>query len=473
MTLLVYPMDDNKTFDLVVIGTGVAASTVAWKCQSAGLKIAVIDSRPFGGTCALRGCDPKKVLVGVAEIIDLSHRMESKGVAHAKEIRINWPEMMYFKRSFTEPVPKRREEEFSKAGIAIFHGHARFTDNTTVKVGEQGIVLSAKHILVATGAKPAKLNIPGEAYITTSEEFLELNDLPRRIVFAGGGYISFEFAHIAARAGAETTIIHRSKKPLGQFDPDLVEQLVQRTQELGIDVRLQTELKGIDRTANGTLLVYTSSSSTDDNKEHTIEADIVVHGAGRLPDIEGLDLPVGGIEYEPKGVKVNDYLQSISNPAVYAAGDVAAAESGGPQLTPVATYNGEIVAANLLKGNHVKVDYSGVPSVVFTIPPLASVGIQEYAAKKEGLHFKTNHEKNTSSWYSSRRLGEKYSGFKVLVEDGGEKSGRILGAHLLGSHSEEVVNIFALAIRLGLTAENIKEALFSYPTNSSDIRYML
>jgi glutathione reductase (NADPH) len=199
----------------------------------------------------------------------------------------------------------------------------------------------------------------------------------------------------------------------------------------------------------------------------------VVHGAGRLPDIEGLDLPVGGIEYEPKGVKVNDYLQSISNPAVYAAGDVVAAASGGPQLTPVATYNGEIVAANLLKGNHVKVDYSGVPSVVFTIPPLASVGIQEYAAKKKGLHFKTNHEKNTSSWYSSRRIGEKYSGFKVLIEDGGEKSGRILGAHLLGSHAEEVINIVALAIRLGLTAENIKEALFSYPTNSSDIRYML
>src|SRR5438270_5742975 len=255
-----------RKFDLIVIGSGSAASVVASRCRKAGRQVAVVDSRPFGGTCALRGCDPKKVLVGVAEIIDLSHRMESKGVAHAKEIRINWPELMYFKRSFTEPVPKRREEEFSKAGIAIFHGHARFTDNTTVKVGEQGKLLSAKYILVATGAKPAKLNIPGEAYITTSEEFLELNDLPRRIVFAGGGYISFEFAHIAARAGAETTIIHRSKKPLGQFDPDLVEQLVQRTRELGIDVRLQTELKGIDRTANGTLLVYTSSSSTDDNK---------------------------------------------------------------------------------------------------------------------------------------------------------------------------------------------------------------
>ena len=172
-------MSDTNTFDLIVIGTG-AAATVAWKCHSAGWKIAVIDSRPFGGTCALRGCDPKKVLVGAAEIIDWNHRMECKGVDHAKEIRINWSELMHFKRSFTEPVPKRREAGFSKAGIATFHGHARFTGQTTVKVGEGNEVLNAKHILIATGAKPAKLNIPGEEYIITSDQFLELDHLPKK-----------------------------------------------------------------------------------------------------------------------------------------------------------------------------------------------------------------------------------------------------------------------------------------------------
>ena len=119
----------KTTYDLIVIGTGVGASTVAWQCHSAGWKIAVIDSRPFGGTCALRGCDPKKVLVGIAELIDWHHRMERKGVDHAKEIRINWPELMHFKRSFTEPVPKGREQKFSEAGIDTFHGHARFTES--------------------------------------------------------------------------------------------------------------------------------------------------------------------------------------------------------------------------------------------------------------------------------------------------------------------------------------------------------
>ena len=483
----------DSVYDLIVVGTGIAASTVAWECHSAGWKIAVIDSCPFGGTCALRGCDPKKVLVGAAEIIDWSHRMSGKGIDNTKDVHIKWPELMRFKRSFTEPVPKGREEQFSKAGIATFHGHAHFADPTTIKVREKeggtDHVLNGKHILIATGARPAKLNIPGEEYVIISDQFLELDDLPERIVFIGGGYISFEFAHIAARSAArKVTILHRSNKPLGQFDPDLVDQLVQRTRELGIDVHLQTEVKGIVRSSDNGLAVNAFSIIEHDGnrkEERVIETDIVVHGAGRVPDIEGLDLEAAGIEYDnKKGIKVNEYLQSVSNPAVYVAGDAAAA-SGGPQLTPVATYDGRIVASNLLKGNHLKPNYQGVPSVVFTIPPLASVGLQERVAKEQGLHYKINYKKNTSSWYSSRRIGESYSGFKVLIEEGREENtidsgrsstangGRILGAHLLGTHAEEIINIFALAIRLGFNTTDIKEAIFSYPTKSSDISYML
>ena len=138
-------------------------------------------------------------------------------------------------------------------------------------------------------------------------------------------------------------------------------------------------------------------------------------------------------------------------------------------MTPVAVYEGEIVASNMLKDNHAKPNYKGVPSVVFTIPPLASVGLQEEAARKQGLHFKTN-KADTSSWYSSRRVGEKYSGFKVMIEEGTD---RILGAHILGSHAEEVVNIFAISIQLGLRATDIKHAIVTYPTKTSDISYML
>jgi glutathione reductase (NADPH) len=485
----------DRVYDLIVIGTGVAASTAAWECHSAGWKIAIIDSRPFGGTCNLRGCDPKKVLVGAAEVIDWNHRMGDKGINNTKDIRIKWPELMRFKRSFTEPVPKAREDQFYNAGIDAFRGHASFTDTSTIKVTEKNgggadHALNAKHILVATGAKPAKLNIPGEEHVTISDQFLELDYLPDRIVFIGGGYISFEFAHIAARAGAKKiTILHRSNKPLGQFDPDLVSQLIQSTRELGIDVRLQTEVKGIVKSSDNGLTVnafYVGEKGNRSKEDHIIETDMVVHGAGRVPDVETLDLEAAGIEYDKKkGIKVNEYLQSVSNPAIYAAGDVVVG-SGGPQLTPVAIYDGKIVASNLLKGNHMKPNYIGVPSVVFTIPPLASVGLQESVAKEQGLHFRTNFQRNTSCWYTSRRIGERYSGFKVLVEqrqgnatitngndDNCSDDGRVLGAHILGAHAEEIINIFAIAIRLGLDVTDIKDAILSYPTKSSDIGYML
>ncbi len=469
----------KKKFDLVVIGTGAAASTVAYKCRSAGWNVAVIDSRPFGGTCALRGCDPKKVLVGAAEVIDMNERMKGKGVKVNGASVINWRELMRFKRSFTEPVPESREKGFRKAGIATFHGRARFTGPTSLKVGEDNEPLEGRQILIATGAKPMKMNIPGEEYITTSDQFLELDKLPDRIVFVGGGYISFEFAHVAARAGAKAiTIVHRGVRPLEKFDPDLVNMLVERTRNLGIDVLLQTEVKGIEKkkspSASKKKLVVNTETRDDNNggkkKERSINADMIVHGAGRNPEIEDLELEKAGIEYEKKGVKVNEHLQSISNSVVYAAGDCTA--SGGMPLTPIASYDGQIVAENLLKASNNKVataDYKGTPSVVFTIPPLASVGLLEEDARKRGLKFKTNHS-STSGWYSSHRINESHSGFKVLIEEGTEN---ILGAHLLGPHAEEVINIFALAIRLELKASDLKKVLWSYPTNASDITYML
>jgi glutathione reductase (NADPH) len=268
--------------------------------------------------------------------------------------------------------------------------------------------------------------------------------------------------------------LHRGKQPLEHFDPDLVKQLVQRSQEIGIDIRLQTAVKRIDFSDDGKLVVHHSSTfntKEDNDTSKTMKADMVVHGAGRVPNTEGLDLNMGRIEHTDKGIKVNEFLQSISNPVVYAAGDVAAtATSGGSPLTPVASYDGNIVANNLLNGNAIKFNYNGLPSVVFTIPPITSVGLQENEAKEQGFHFKANH-KITSGWYSSRRVGETCSGFKVLVEEG---TNRILGAHLLGPHSEEVINIFSVAIRLGLTSKDLNDhILYAYPTNSSDVVYML
>jgi glutathione reductase (NADPH) len=472
----------NREYDLVVIGTGVAASHAASNCSSAGWKVAIIDYRPFGGTCALRGCDPKKVLVSAEEAIDWNNRMQGKGVS-SKDIRINWSDLVHFKRSFTEPLPKSREEGFLKAGITPFHGHARFIAPTTIEVEDN--VLRSKYVLVATGAKPAKLSIPGEEHVMISDQFLELDKIPPRILFIGGGYISFEFAHIAARAGAaEVSIVHRGIRPLENFDFELVKKLMQQTEDLGINIQLQTQVNKVEQDPsdnNNSFLVYTSSlgmsssscsssSSSSANRDNSkFQADMVVHGAGRIPDISELDLEIAGVQFGHKGVIVNEYLQSVSNPTVYAAGDAAA--SGNPPLTPSAEHEGKLAASNLLNGNHKINDTKGaIPSIVFTVPPMAAVGLQEETAKKQGLQFRTNYEEDTSSWYSSRRVGENFSAFKVLIEKG---SDRILGAHIVGPDAEEQINIFALAIQRGITSEDLKEIIFAYPTGSSDIAYML
>jgi glutathione reductase (NADPH) len=447
----------NK-FDLIVIGSGAAGSTVAHKCRSAEWKVAVIDSRPLGGTCALRGCDPKKVLVGAAQLMDWNRRMLGYGMASG-DIHIDWPALMRFKRTFTEPVPEEREKGFAEAGIATYHGRTHFIDQTTLEVNEER--LSSHYVVIAAGAKRATLNIPGEAHLTSSTQFLELRQIPRQILFVGGGYISFEFAHVAARAGAHVRILHNAAHPLVGFDPDLAHQLVQATREIGVDVRLNSPAISIEK-RSGHFIVHAST----ENGEQSFEADMVVHGAGRVPEIDDLDLEKAGVKREKRGVVVNEYLQSVSNPAVYAAGDAAGA---GLPLTPVARMEGDIVASNLLEGNQYQPDFKGVPTVVFTVPALAGVGLQEKAAREQSLKFRVN-QGDTSSWYTSSRIRMKHTGFKVLV---GEESERILGAHLLMPHAEEVINIFAVAIQFGLAASDLKRMVYTYPTSSSDISYML
>ena len=444
-------------FDLVVIGTGVAATSVAYPCRSAGWTVAIIDDRPFGGTCANRGCDPKKVLVGVAALADSARRMKPHGFTAERE-HVDWSALMRFKRTFTDPVPRNREREFAEAGIQAYKGVARFIDAETLQIGDEQLI--GQHFVIASGSGPGKLNIPGEDLLINSDQFLELEQLPPEIVFIGGGYIGFEFAHIAARAGAHVTVLHRSKRPLQHFDADIVDKLVDHTRKVGIDVRLETAVDRIER--EGDRVVVHANGGSD-----RFEASLGVHAAGRIPLIHNLNPAAAQIESSRHGITVNEFLQSVSNPRVYAAGDAAA--SGAPQLTPIATYDGGIVAHNLLKGNQQRPNYAGCASTVFTIPPLASVGLTEDAARKHNLEFDVQLQ-DTSGWYSSKRIAEECSGFKVVIERG---TRRILGAHILGEGSEEVINLFALAIRTNLTADQLKDNLFAYPTHSSNMSYMV
>ena len=446
-----------KRYQLVVIGTGTAATVVATRVHAAGWSVAIVDYRRFGGTCALRGCDPKKVLVGGAAAADHARRMTGKGIAG--ETRLDWPDLMAFKHGFTDPIPEMKEASYADKGIDSYHGQARFTGRRTLEV--EGQALEAEHVVIASGAEPIKLGIPGEEHLITNEEFLELAKLPRRIVLVGGGYIASEFSHIAARAGAQVTILQRGDRMLTKFDPDLVGWLMERFRKVGIDVRTQTSVEAIEKTVGGYRVRAAADGRTVD-----FDADCVVHAAGRAPALDALNLEAGDVAVEKGRLKLNEYLQSLSNPAVYAAGDAA---QMGPPLTPVSSHDANVVAANLLDGNRHKPDYTGVPSVAFTIPPIAAVGLSEAEARAQGRKFRIKSQK-TSNWFTARQAAEPTYGFKVLIE---EETDLILGAHLVGPHADEVINLFALAVRLGLTADQLRTTMFAYPTAASDVGSML
>ena len=257
------------------------------------------------------------------------------------------------------------------------------------------------------------------------------------------------------------TVIEQTDRMLAPFDPDLVGWLMEKFHEIGIDVRLRTRVTAIEKNSDG-LTVRAAA----DGKDALFEADLVVHAPGRVPDLEPLDLAAAGVPTGKGRLDLNEFLQSVSNPAVQSVGDAA---SSGPALTPVASHDAKVAASNMFNGNHDVPNYLGVPSVAFTTPPVASVGMSEQQVRDSGTKFRMKSER-ASSWYTARRVAEAAYGFKVLVD---ESTDPILGAHLICPHCEEVINIFALAIREGLTAEDLKTTMFAYPTTTSDIGYML
>ena len=449
----------TEPYDLVVIGAGTAAMVASMRVRAAGWRVAVVDSRPLGGTCALRGCDPKKMLIGGASAVDHARRMRGKGVGG--DSRVDWSELMAFKRAFTDSVPEKNQVRYAEKGIDTFSGHARFTGLASIDVKGVG-ELRAKHFLIASGAEPMRLGIPGEEHLLDNEGFLGLERLPKRILMVGGGYVAAEFSHIAAVAGSEVTILQHGDRVLKNFEPELVAWLMPAFEHLGIRVRTGTSVDAIERTESG-FRVRTSSGGA----QISFEADLVVHAAGRTPRFDELNVRAGGVEIDDVGrLRLNEHLQSVSNPAVYAAGDAA---QSGPPLTPVSSHDAKVVAANLLQGNHRRPDYRGVPSVAFTLPPIASVGIGEEQARREGMKFRMRSEL-VPAWFTARQAAETVYGYKVLVE---ESTDLILGAHLVGPRVDEAINLFALAIRHGLTAEDLKSTMFAYPTGASDIGSMV
>lgn len=446
-------------YDVVVLGGGTAAANAARTCVDAGRSVAMVEDLAFGGTCPLRGCDPKKMLRRGAEVVEAAALMRGKGIRD-EGLSVDWKELVTHKNSFTEPMPGKISSSLENKGIDLLRGTAEFVEPHAIVV--DGDKIEADRFIIATGSVPRPMDLPGAEHLVTSTMLMDMEELPDRLLFVGAGYVSLEFAHMIARTGREMRLVEMGDRLLPQFDRDLTGLLRERTRQVGIDIVLEADISAVE--LDGVEFVVRAGEGEDAREWR---ADLVIHGAGRVPATQRLNLAAAGIETDGYGVAVNEFLQSTSNPAVYAAGDAAA--SDGKPLTPVAALEGKAAARNLLDGNTEKPDYAGVPSVVFTIPPLAAVGLGEKEARERFDNVRVVDE-DTGAWFSNLRIGEECGHVKVIID---EAEDRIVGAHLLGDGYDELINIFGMAIKLGLTTAQIKSVSSAYPTHFSDLGSML
>lgn len=444
-------------FDVFVIGSGIAGQTVAEACVASGLTVAMADNREFGGTCANRGCDPKKVLLAGTEILEMARHLEEKNVVSLP--RLNWKKLQKFKKEFTKEVPTKTEEELSKLGVKLYHKSPHFLGKNTLSVEKKTV--KADKIVIATGQVPRELPFEGAELLKTSDDFLNLKKLPKKIIFVGAGYVGMEFAHMAARAGTKVIVIDSEERPLAAFDADLVAELTDYSRRIGIDFVLKSDVTSVKKSKKKYLLKYKKKGELE-----RIKAGLIINTAGRVPALAELELEKGKVVFDKKGVKVNSYLQSTSNENVYACGDVS---NHSLPLTPLSGREGYVVSQNIMKENSKKVDVPVVPSVVFTLPNLASVGYLEKEAKERYKNVAVK-KGSASDWFNAKRINAPLYSYKILIN---ERTDEIVGAHLLGPHAAETINLFAMAINHGMTANDLQSTIFTYPTWGSDIKSMV
>lgn len=444
-------------FDIIILGGGNAGFGVSAVAAEAGKRIAFVEERDFGGTCPNRGCTPKKVLVAAAHALHEIETASTHGI-RTGPASIDWARLIDREQALIAPLPDAMAGLAAKRG-AVFRGTAKFVGSNAVEVN--GRRLEADNIVIATGSTPRPLPIPGAELLITSDEVLSEREQPGDVVFIGGGVIAMEFSHVYARAGTGVTILEAMPRLLPAVDQDAVAAIRAESERIGIAIETGVTVTRIERAGERLRVIY-----QHDGAEHSIGADRVVNGAGRIANVGSLDLAAAGVEHDGVRIAVDKHLRSVSNPAVWVAGDALV---GPAQLSPVATYEGRIVGANIVEGATHAPDYSVVPSGVFTVPALSSVGLTEAQAAEQGLDVAvaTN---DMTGWISGRTYAESVAWVKTLVENG---SGRIVGAHIVGHHGEDLIHLFAMAMKHGITAAQIKDQLFAFPTFAADVKSMI
>jgi glutathione reductase (NADPH) len=447
----------RHSYDFIAIGGGGTGLSAAYRIAAAGRRVALVDRGPVGGLCSLAGCNPKKVFVRATEVLDEVRHAGQHGI-DAPVRGVDWSKILARKRSFTDPVPAATEEALARAGVERIRGEARFVSAESIAVDGQEI--SAEGFLIATGSKPRPLEFPGADQVLTTDDILNHARVPEDLVILGAGVVAFEFGQVFARLGSHVVFLVPSNRALRGADETLVDALVEHSRTLGIEFVPHARVRAVT-SSEARFFVDVEIGG----KPRVFEADFVLNGAGRVPALEALDLPAAGVAADKKGVAVDAYLRSPGNRRVFAGGDA----HGRRQLSPVASYEGRVVAKNFLEGDVEQVSYDAIPQAVYTVPALAWVGQTEAEARQAGLKVKAN-VFDMEAWKVYAIAGEKPARIKVVMEEG---SRRILGAHFYGAGAAEIIHVFAMAIRFNLTAADLEKMVWAYPTFSSALSSVL
>jgi glutathione reductase (NADPH) len=447
-----------ERYDVVIIGGGSAGIGATGPVRRAGLSVAMIEARDLGGTCPNRGCTPKKVLVAAGQALHDIQRASVHQIAVGQP-KLDWAALIAREKDMIKDIPENLAHAMARRKVEVIKGYGSFAGPDTVRVGDR--TLHAGHIVIAGGSKPRPLSIPGAQHMVTSDDMLSESRRPGSVIFIGGGVISLEFGHVYARAGSSVTILEALPQLLPAMDTDAVARLQAESERIGLQIRTGVRIERIEASGRRFRVVF-----THDGIEKATEADWVVNGAGRIADVEGLGLAAGQIDHDNGRIATDSYLRSTSNPRVYICGDAVPTS---PQLSPIATYEGDLVGRNIVDGPKHSPEYAGIATAVYTVPALAAVGLTEAAVKAKGLQAEV-HVNDMYDWFSARTYAETVAWSKIIVDRG---SDRILGAHFVGHAGHELVNIFGLATKFGVSASALREHVYTYPTFASDIKHML
>ncbi|MGH7125427.1 MAG: glutathione-disulfide reductase [Stellaceae bacterium] len=436
-------------FDLFTIGAGSGGVAGSRRSGSHGAKVGIAEAVRVGGTCVLRGCVPKKLLVYGAEFVDGFEDSAGFGWSLG-ERHFDWARLIAAKDKELDRLHGIYVNLLKGANVAIFDGHARLVDPHTVEVA--GKRVTAAHIMVATGGHPEMLDVPGIEHAISSNEALDLKALPKRVLIVGGGYIAVEFAGIFGTLGSTVTMAIRAEHVLRHFDHDVRIALTEELTARGIKIRARAHVSRIDK--KGGELAATVTDGT------TIVADAILYATGRKPNTRNLGLAEVGVRLNHAGAVAVDAEQRTSVPHIYAIGDV----TDRLNLTPVAIAEGRAIAETLFNKNPMTVDHHNVPTAVFSQPPVGTVGLAEHVARErvgsvDVYRARFRPMKYTLSGRQERTM------MKLVVD---RKTDRVLGCHMVGRDAPEITQGLAIALQCGATKRQFDRTIGIHPTAAEE-----